>query len=525
MDLTLKTGRALLAQKKYQTVHAAAIELIHQNIDNPLPYFLLGQVAFDHQNFAKALDLYSKAATLGPDEAEFNAHHAKALCKLGRHEEARTAADIASSLPIDNAFLADTIGVVYSLTGFHEKAIPLFERAVSLDPTPANFHYNLGASCQFSGDFERAEIAYLNAIHRKPDFYRAYSSLVMLQKQTDAKNYLETLKKLFAETEDDPDAALHFGHAIAKTLEDMNRFEESLEWLKKAKKKKRASLSYTIESDLKNFDAAKGTWPRANAVKEDQSANAPRQENDAPIFVIGLPRTGTTLIDRILSSHPDVVSAGELNTFAGLIKEKTASPSNLVMDEKTLRDSLDIDLSEIGQRYIEKTIDLARGARRMTDKMPLNFFYAGLIHQALPHARIVALRRGAMDSCLSNFRQLFSTGFSYYNYTFDLNDTAQFYQAFDNLMAHWRQAIPDTHFMEVQYEDIIFQQEETTQQLLKFCDLEWDEACLRFHENKAPVSTASSVQVRQPLYTGSIDRWKKYGDKLAPLAAALGGSP
>ena len=145
-----------------------------------------------------------------------------------------------------------------------------------------------------------------------------------------------------------------------------------------------------------------------------------------------------------------------------------------------------------------------------------------MIHRALPDARIVALRRGAMDSCLSNFRQLFSTQFSFYNYTFDLDDTAVFYREFDGLMSYWRDTLPNNRFMEIRYEDIVFDQENQTRRLLEFCGLDWEEACLRFHENAAPVSTASSVQVRQPLYSGSIGRWKKYGDKLDSLKHALG---
>ena len=158
----------------------------------------------------------------------------------------------------------------------------------------------------------------------------------------------------------------------------------------------------------------------------------------------------------------------------------------------------------------------------MLDKMPLNFFYAGLIHRALPNARIIALRRGAMDSCLSNFRQLFSTQHSFYNYTFDLDDVAWFYRQFDDLMRHWKINLPGHRFTEVRYEDIVFDQENQTRRLLEFCGLGWEEACMNFHENEAPVSTASSVQVRQPLYSRSINRWKKYGTKIDDLLAALG---
>jgi hypothetical protein len=216
------------------------------------------------------------------------------------------------------------------------------------------------------------------------------------------------------------------------------------------------------------------------------------------------------------------VSAGELNTFAGLVKARAGSASNLVLDAETLSNAVDADLAGIGHAYIEETRRLTRGADRFTDKMPLNFFYVWLIHRALPNARVIALRRDPMDSCLSNFRQLFATGFSYYNYSLDLDATATYYKHFDKLLAAWRRSMPSSRYVELQYEDIIYDQENQTRKLLDFCGLSWNEACLRFHENAAPVATASSVQVRQPLYSTSIGRWKKYGDRLDSLGQSLG---
>ena len=153
--------------------------------------------------------------------------------------------------------------------------------------------------------------------------------------------------------------------------------------------------------------------------------------------------------------------------------------------------------------------------------MPLNFFYVWLIHRAIPNARFVALRRDPLDSCLSNFRQLFATGFSYYNYSLDIEDTAAYYEGFDQLLGVWRENMPPSRYLELHYEDIVFDQENQTRRLLEFCELPWNDACLRFHENTAPVATASSVQVRQPLYSGSIDRWKKYGDRLDSIRHRL----
>lgn len=513
-EITLKYGLKRLAQKDFKAIHRDSIELIKADLNNPVPYFLLGVIAAEHGNHLKAQELFQKAAELDPVCAYYPAHHAKTLSMLGRQNEAKQAAIRASTLPIDDAFLADTIGVVLSRAGYHEAAIPMFEKAVNLDEKQANYYYNLGASAQFTGDFEQAKTAYQRTLKLEPGFYRARSSMITLSEQTENDNQLEELIRLFKANEKDPDAQLQLGHAIAKTLEDLGRHSESLDWLLKGKAAKRTQLRYDRANGAAVFDAAKQTTGNAQPPALDAVL-------DAPIFIVGLPRTGTTLVDRILSSHPDVRSAGELNLFAGLVKEHAGTSSNLMLDVDTLKSASQVDLAKIGREYVDNTRELARGAKHMVDKMPLNFFYAGLIHQALPNARIIALRRGAMDSCLSNFRQLFSTQYSYYNYTFDLEDTAHFYRGYDGLMTHWRQVLPADRFMEVAYEDIVFDQENQTRRLLDHCELEWDEACMRFHENEAPVATASSVQVRQPLYSGSIGRWKKYGDKLDVLKAAL----
>ncbi len=515
MNNALTSGLEQIEGRQFQAAHASALELIRKDINDPVPYFLLGRIALDHNNFIKAKELLHRAHELVPSDPFFLAGYAQYFIKIGDHFKALDCADRAANLPIDNAFSADTIGVVYSRTGFHEKAIPFFELAVKLNPAPANFHYNLGASLQFSGNFEGAASAYEATIKRQASAYRAYSSLVSLAKQTPSQNHLPELESLYSQLKTDPDAALHLGHAIAKTLEDLDQYEQSFDWLVKAKNRKRKAIDYDLRSDLELFDAAAHTT--GNKIDRQTSWS-----NASPIFIVGLPRTGTTLVDRILSSHPAVQSAGELNTFAGLVKTATGSSSNRVLDVATLNGSSKLNLAAIGHQYIKETARLTRGASRFTDKMPLNFFYAGLLHQALPEAKIIALRRGAKDSCLSNFRQLFSTGFSYYNYALDIDDTADYYKAFDTLMSHWRAHLPAERFMEVRYEDIVHDQENQTRTLLSFCDLDWNEACMNFHQNAAPVSTASSVQVRQPLYSGSIDRWKKYGNKLDAMCKRLG---
>ena len=514
-ELTIQSGVGRLRKKDYKAVHQDCIARIKSKLSDPLPYFLLGIIASEHGNHNKALELFEKAKNFGPNEVWYQIYHAKELSILGRSFEAKDSADRAQHFGTLDAYLADTLGVIYSRAGYHQLAIPLFEQAIATEIKQASYFYNLGASAQFIGDFEKARTAYSKTLALDPKFYKAWSSLVALDKQTQENNHLDTLIPLFEAAQNDAEGQLQLGHAIAKTLEDLDRHEESLSWLLRAKDGKRNRLRYDRKMGQTLFENAKHT---ARALPQASCA----AQGVTPLFIVGLPRTGTTLVDRILSSHSHVTSAGELNLFAELIKKATGSTSNFVMDGDTFIKANAIDLKSIGKSYLEQTKDKAQGSPYMVDKMPLNFFYAALIHRALPDALIIALRRGAMDSCLSNFRQLFSTQYSYYNYTFDLRDTAEFYKGFDGLMNRWREQLPANRFMEIQYEDIVFSQEAQTRRLLEFCELPWEEACMRFHENAAPVSTASSVQVRQPLYSGSIGRWKKYGGALDELKAALG---
>lgn len=511
--LTFPIAMKLLTQKKYQEVYELAVQTLRQNEKDPLAFFFLGIVASDHGEHEKALELFGKASEHGPKTARYHAYHAKQLMTLGRRAEAKSRADIAAALKIEDAFVADIIGTVYSRSGHHTLALPLFKQAVKLNPDWVIFQFNLGASAQFTGDIETARSAYKKAVSLDPKFYRAWFSLVSLETQNPQANHLETLQRLFSEAGLNANAQLLLGHSIAKTLEDMGQFPESFEWLVKAKSQRKVEAGYNQQSIDETCKAAKSTALTVPL----RTGSTP---DITPIFIVGLPRTGTTLIDRILSSHSQVMSAGELDLFSKIVRAKTRNPNPY--SEHLFLSAQNLNLREIGDIYQHEIQELSDGSQCFMDKTPLNFFYIGLIHQALPEAKIITLRRGAMDSCLSNYRQLFALGDVRYNYALGLEDMADYYRQFDKLMAHWREALPDNRYMEISYENIVQNQEPETRRLLEFCGLDWEEACLRFHENAAPTDTASSVQVRQPLYSGAIGRWKKYGDTLEGLKIALG---
>jgi hypothetical protein len=313
----------------------------------------------------------------------------------------------------------------------------------------------------------------------------------------------------------DVDAELHLCHALAKHSENAGQYADSFSLLQRGKRRKRASLRYSIEDDAALFEAV-----RQAATPEFLRAASGGFASREPIFIVGMPRTGTTLIERILSSHSSVFAAGELSDFSLAVKRAARTPSKLVLDPPTIRAAGNLDFSALGQAYIESTRPRTGHTPHFIDKMPLNFLYVGLIHRALPNAKIIGVRRNALDTCLSNYRQLFATSFPYYNYAYELLDVGRFYLLFDELMHYWRAQLGDRYF-QVHYEAVVSDTEREAKRLLEFCELPWEAACLRFHENTAPVATASSVQVRQPIYRTSMERWRKYERELAPLRELL----
>jgi tetratricopeptide (TPR) repeat protein len=462
---------------------------------------------------AEGLAMIREACARDPGNAEGQAQLARWLSRLHRGQEALAAAARALALAPRAASTLDTIGVVLSRAGLHEQALACFERAIASAPGQAGFHFNRAASLKFLGRIEEAEAAYEACLRCDPHFWRAHSALANTRRQTPERNHVARLEHLLRTEGIDPDAELHLRHALASELEDLGRDEESFAHLATGNARKHAALGYDFERDRRLFETVMRLFTDPLPRPAQPSAA------DGPIFVVGLPRTGTTLVERILSSHSAVASAGESQNFGVLLKRACRTPSPRVLDEATLARSLDVDLAALGREYVEST--RPPGPKmRFVDKMPLNFFYLGHIALALPAARLVVLRRHPLDTGLSMFRQLFATGFSYYDYARDLRDLGRYYAMFDGLIAHWRRMLPG-RIQEVHYEVLVADQAGETRRLLGHCGLPWEDQCLAFERNAAAVATASAVQVRQPIYTSSVGRWRRYAAQLQPMIDEL----
>jgi len=475
-----------------------------------------GVAAAERGRTAEGLALIREACKADPKDPEARTQLARWLSMINRQPEAIAAATHALALRPTRAATLDTIGVVFSRANQHERAVACFRAAVAGEPGRASFHFKIASSLTYLGQFDVAEQALEVCLTLEPRYWPAHPLLASLRRQTPDHNHVERLEGLLAASDLDPDAELHLRHALAKELEDLGRYDESFAHLVAGNARKRAAVSYDFDLDRRLFETVMRLFPEPMLPPD---ATVGDGDEPAPIFVVGMPRTGTTLVERILSSHTQVASAGESLNFGLLLKWATGTPPPRMLDEVTLERSLAVDLRALGRAYVERTKP-ATNKPRFVDKLPLNFFYLGHIARALPAARMVVVRRNPADTGLSNFRQLFAADFPYYQFALDLRDIARYYVMFDRLIAHWCRVLPG-RVHEVRYETLVEDQRGETEQLLEHCRLDWEDACLQFDRNEAAVATASATQVRQPLYGTSVGRWRRYERHLEPLMGEL----
>ena len=403
-------------------------------------------------------------------------------------------------------------GMAYRISGDHGAALAQFRRLAELQPSNTHVQHERGVTAEYAGAFDEAARAYAAALAAEPLNYKARQALIQLTKQNAADNSIAELEREF-QAGDDAEGwrSLHLGHALAKTYEDLGDIPASFEWLKRAKARRRGLHPFSAASDAALTDAALAS----------KTGQGPGCEAGDPIFVVGLPRSGTTLVDRILSSHPAVTSAGEIGNFLQLMKLLSSSTTPATLDADMLSRAQDIDYARLGRLYVDSTRPLTGARPHFVDKAPSNYFVAPHILAALPNARIVAMRRHPLDSCLSNYKQIFPYDDRYFDYVYDLAATAQKFVQFDRAIRHWRATLPPDRFMVLQYEDLVAAQEARTRELVAFCGLPWDESCLAFEQNAAGVSTPSARQVRAGMTSAAVGRWAKYGALLDPARHVL----
>lgn len=513
-----KSAIAALNKGDMQAVDNYCNEIVKQQPSHADAWFLMGISAAQRGQMRNALRLIDRALQLQPQHIDYLSQKAKILCLLKQDSAARACADQACALNPQGALQCDTLGVVYTNLGDYPQARTLLAKAVALQPRHLQYQFNLATAEQFLGNTAAAKYHYLQAIAIQPQFARAYWALSELQKETLDGSLTTPLEQLLAKPNLSSEDQLYLSHALSREYEQAGDYGKAFEILSRAKMRRRKQLNYSLEKDLAIFGALQNAFSSLPKIKPID----PELGKEC-IFVVGMPRSGTTLVERILSSHSEVESLGELQNFGLALRESVASQSRLMLDDEVIAQALRIDGEAVGGRYLQSLAERRSESAFFIDKMPLNFLYIGFIARCLPGAKIICVNRNPMDTCISNFRQLFAMNFSYYNYHYSLQDTAHYIVAFRQLMGFWQGCMPGRVYS-LNYESLTRDPNEEIARLLNACGLPWESACLNFHENNTAVATPSASQVREKLYTRAVGRWHKYDAQLKPAKAIFNDS-
>jgi len=470
-------------------------------------------IALQMGDAAAALTLIDRALTLTPKDGRSLLQKAHALRALRRQNEAFEIANEVRPLLNDDAAALDLLGTFYSLSGEQRLALEAYDRALQLAPRNLPITFNRATVRRFLGQLTGAEEDYDHVIAGRANDYEAYKNRSDLRKQTRERNHVTELEGLLARGISDWRGEVHIRYALAKELEDLGDYDRSWTQLEEGARLRRRHLKYDIDRDVETVSWIVDAFPGG------PPPTLPGFASKEPIFIVGLPRSGTTLVERILGSHSTVTSAGELNDFSQALVDAViaATGSRSIQRQELVARSAKIDFEALGRDYLRRTRPATGSTPHFTDKMPLNYLYCGIIRRALPNARIVHLTRHPLAVCYAIFKTLFKDG---YPFSYDLGEIGRYYVSYRKLMDHWHASMPGV-IHDLSYEKLVSDQVGETHRLLEFCGLEWEDACLAFHHNPTPTTTASATQVRQSLYDSSIAQWRHYAPGLEGLRRQL----
>ncbi len=506
-------GRHAVSRKDWASVAACANELVKKDSNSAEGHFLQGLLDKASGNSQDAIAAFDRALQLNSDRYDAAVELANQFSAERRNSEAAAVLNACVDKLAASPMYLNMAGTVYSQIGMAEQALPLFEKANELQPGIDKIESNLATTYVVLGKIDDARVIYQKLLQRHPTHQQFHYKLAVLDKASDA-SHIEAMQQVLAGSRQPPDKNVFLYYAIGKENEDLQRWDEAFEYFEKAGDAVASVSQYDVEADIQLIDTIIETcnaeWLRSEPSNENYGSKS-------PIFVVGLPRTGTTLTDRILSSHSQVQSAGETQFMQMVVRRE----SGIVSDEKITPEMIvaaaAIDIRQIGNGYIEMLSYRLGEESIFVDKLPFNMLYLGFIAKAFPDARIVHIRRNPMDSCFAMYKQLFTWA---YKFSYTLDGLARFYPAYLRLLQHWQELLGD-RIVELEYEVLVNNQESETRRLLKRLDLPFEESCLNFQNLETATATASFAQVREKIHTRSVDRWRRYANQLEPLRDAL----
>ena len=512
-------GSLLRDQGKVPEAEHAYRKAMMQNTKYIDAYNNLANMLYVHNRDTDALRVLGDALRIDENNPATLTITARVQLRRGNYQAAEEAAKRALKANPKFADAMIALGQLYHETDRYDEAVKMLEQAVEIAPNSPEARNFFGVALKSVGRLEDGKEQILKAIEINSNNFGAYANLNDLVDFKDAPELVEKMEAIFERIKNPEDPrlmALHFG--FAKALEDIGQHERALEHYLHGAKQKRALLTYNEKETFKFFSDIKEAFP------PEIFQNRPFEglPNDKMIFIVGMPRSGSTLCEQILSSHPDVFGAGEVKYLAramGQIRDRFPSMARYPL---MLKEMEAFHFQTLGRNYLKQIMPGAGSAKRITDKLLTNYFFVGLINIIFPNAKFVHTMRNPVDTCLSAFTKLFKDDMPH---SYDFGELGRYYLQYQSIMEHWRKVLPPGTLIDLQYEDVVADVEGSARKLIDFVGLDWDPACVEFHKSSRPVKTASVAQVRKPVYTGSVERWRKYGAGMQPLVEALNYVP
>lgn len=510
----LKQGYAELRRGNTSSAAGLCQQVLKIQPDLVPGHFLVGLVALEAKERKTAFSAFQSVVKLDRDHAAAWAHLARLHMSEGQVNMADAALRETLRIKPDDPLVLDLIGTTLSLMGEYGAAQAFFGRANTRKPDFPPFLQNLASNLVYHGDTAGAEAIFRKIIELQPDSPQAHWGLSSSGKARDSQ-HIEQMQALQARREGDPRARAFYLYAIGKEREDLQRWDEAFEAFSQGAAARRATVEFDEAGEIATFD-----YLREHYTAAWLADNGPGNPDGSPIFVLGQPRTGTTLVERIISSHSQVHSAGELQQLGLAVRRLSNYRNPKRFSAELFAAARSLDPAQVGGLYLQTCSKMRGDTPRFVDKLPQNYLLLPLILKALPNAKIVHLVRDPMDACFASFKQLFADA---YLHSYEQREMARHHARYRQLMATWRERFPG-RFFDISYEATARDLEPNARALLDYLELPWEDACLDFHRQDGAVSTASAVQVREPAHTRSIGRWRRYAEQLRPMMEALEGA-
>jgi len=517
-NLTIRQAIGLAVQ------HQAAGDLgkaedVYQQIlqtepNQPIALSQLGVIAHRMGKNDIAVEFLTRALVIEPGRVDAQFNLGVVQKELGRLDEA--IASYRKALASDPNFAAAHInlGITLQEMGRLDEAIASYRQALAIKPDLAEAHNNLGITLQELGRLEEAATHYRRALAAKPDYAEAHRHLAQIRICAEYDHDVKAMEDSYAMPGLEDEQRMHLAFGLGKSFEDLGQYEKAFEFFSTGNAIRCRTYGFSTEISEKQIGYLQKLFT-SSLFREYHGVGSPDQ---TPIFILGMPRSGTTLVEQILASHPNVHGAGEVDYLSQIVASYFSN-----IDDSGIATSIEqtkVDgFSRAGEEYIGKIRECASTANFVTDKMTTNFMFVGIIKLILPNAKIIHCRRDPLDTCLSIFFETLFHGKGHH-YAYDPRLLGKYYNSYRDLMTHWHKVLPDFIY-DIQYEDVVAEQEKQSRNLLSHCGLEWDDSCLEYFRTERPVRTTSSAQVRRPIYNESVQSWRRYENQLTPLLEVI----